>query len=105
MDKQEELVEFKREYYREIDELKRDYKSFKSRISVIANLFIPGIGFFIYGSSYLKGLITCILFVIYNMLFFNKFLPMLDMSVAVIYYIPAVVIWMGSTMMVSYLDD
>lgn len=101
----EELVELKRKFYREIDELKREFKSFKSRISVIANLLIPGIGFFIYGSSYFKGLITFILFVTYNMLFFNKVLPMVDMTIAVIYYLPAVVIWVGSAVMVSNLND
>jgi len=41
----EELRELKRELNKEINGLKREYKSFKRRISTIANLFIPGIGF------------------------------------------------------------
>lgn len=102
----EELLEFKKEIFKEIDELKRDYKSFKKRISTIANMFIPGIGFLLYGSSYLKGIITFVLFTLYNLLYFNKILPHLgEISFKVLYYIPAIIIWFVSIVMVGGLDD
>ena len=101
----QELREVKRELYKEIDELKREYKWFKGRVSTIANLFIPGIGFFIYGSSYLKGLISFILFGGYNLIFFKWILPDLDFAFGIIYYTPAIIIWLVSTVMVANLDD
>lgn len=103
MENEELLRELKGDFYKEIDELKRKHHSFKLRTSVIFNLFIPGIGFVLYGSSYLKGLISFVLFISYNYLFFNKIINNTD--VEFIYYIPAVVIWLVSTIMVSSLDD
>jgi len=102
----EEFHEFKREMLKEIDGLRREYKSFKSRISTISNMFIPGIGFIIYGSSYLKGIITFVLFALYNLLYFYKISPDLgEISIKIIYYIPAIIIWIVSTVMVGGLDD
>lgn len=92
-------------WLRELDELKKAHRSFKKRVSVILNLFIPGIGFFIYGSAHLKGLISFVLFVTYNYLFFEKIAPNTDPGVAAVYYIPAVVIWIVSAAMVASLDD
>ena len=101
-----ELRELKRELLKEIDVLIREHKSFKRRISVIANLFIPGLGFVIYGSSYLKGIITFALFTLYNLLYFYKILPNLgEIFFKILYYIPAIVIWIVSTVMVGGLDD
>jgi len=54
----EELGELKREMLKEFDGLRHEYKSFKRRTGVIANIFIPGIGFILYGSSYLKVLLS-----------------------------------------------
>lgn len=104
MENEEWSMELKREVYKEIDELKREHRAFKKRISVLANLFIPGIGFVVYGSSWLKGIVAFALFVLYNALFFNSILPATDANVAVIYYIPAVVIWIVSTAMVASQD-
>lgn len=103
-----ELEQFKvekRELYKEIEQLKRDHKGFKRRVSIFANIFIPGIGFAVYGSGLLKGLISFVLFTSYNLLFFNKILPNTDLGVAIFYYVPAVVIWIASVIMVSSLDD
>ena len=105
MENEELLRELKKDIYKEIDELKREHYSFKKRISVISNLFIPGIGFVVYGRSYLKGLILFVLFISYNLLYFNKILNNTDASIAIIYYIPAVVIWIVSVAMVASLDD
>jgi hypothetical protein len=96
----------KREFYKEIDELKRKHQSFKKRISVISNLFIPGIGFLIFGDSYLKGVVSFILFFLYNYLYFDKILLLTgEMFFSVLYYTPAIAIWLVSTVMVSGLDD
>jgi len=104
--KNEEIRELKREMLKEIDSLRREYKSLKNRISVIANMLIPGIGFIIYGSSYLKGIITFALFTLYNLLYFYKILPNLgEIFFKILYYIPAIVIWIVSTVMVGGLDD
>ena len=102
----EELRMLKRELYNEITFLKNEQKSFKRRVSTIANLFIPGIGFILYGSSYLKGLILFLLFVSYNYFYFNKLSPLIDETgVVIIYYAPAVIIWSVSTIMVASSDD
>lgn len=85
-----ELRELKMELYKEVGKLVREYKSFKRRICIIANLFIPGIGFILHGRSFLKGAISFILFVSYNFLFFFKILPNTD--IGYIYYIPAIII-------------
>lgn len=98
-------LEEKRKLYIEIDNIKRNQKAFQRRISVIANLFIPGIGFILYGSGILKGLISFILFLSYNLLFFNVILNNTDIGGAVLYYVPAVVIWIVSAIMVSSLDE
>jgi len=100
------LRELKTDFYKEIDELKRKHKSFKRRISVTSNLFIPGIGFLIYGQSFLKGFITIMLFFLYNYLYFSQLLPLLgEITFKVLYYLPAIIIWLVSTVMVSGLDE
>lgn len=104
MENEEWSRELKREIYKEIDELKREHRAFKKRISVLVNLFIPGIGFVVYGSSWLKGFVSFVLFALYNVLFFKYILPITDANVAVIYYIPAVVIWIVSMAMVASQD-
>lgn len=104
VDNEAMLREIKREMYQEIDELKREYLAFKKRISVLANLFIPGIGFVVCGSSWLKGLVSFVLFVLYNVLYFNVILPATDTVIAVIYYVPAVLIWIASAVLVASLD-
>lgn len=101
----QDLREVKREFNKEIDGLKREYKSFKRRVCSIANLFIPGIGFFIYGSSYLTGFISFALFSGYNLIFFKWIFYDTDFTFRVIYYIPAIIIWFISTVMVANLDD
>jgi len=83
----EELRELKREMLKDIDGLRREYKSFKRRICTIANLFIPGIGFILYGSSYLKGFISFIIFITYNLLYFYKIAPNLGEAVFLYYII------------------
>lgn len=99
-----ELQDLKRELLKEIDALGREHESFKKRISLIANIFIPGIGFFIYGKSYLQGIITFVLFEAYNLLYFLKILPGLG-ELKFLYYMPAIVIWFVSLFMVARLDD
>lgn len=91
--------------YQQLEELQRQHRSFKKRISVIINLLIPGIGFFVYGSAYWKGLITLVLFIAYNFLFFNNIVEHTDPGIAVLYYMPAVIIWIASIVMVAILDD
>ena len=97
------INETKKEIYEELDELRRRYLSFKSRISVLANLILPGIGFFIYGKSYIKGLIVIIMFLSYNLLYFLYILNNTDLQV--LYYLPAIVIWIVSTVMVASLEE
>lgn len=104
MENEEWSRELKREIYKEIDELKRQHRAFKKRVSILANLLIPGIGFMVYGNSWLKGLVSFVLFVLYNVLFFNYILPITDAGFAVIYYIPAIAIWFVSTVMVASQD-
>ncbi|MBM7571331.1 hypothetical protein [Aquibacillus albus] len=102
----EELKILKRELNNEITILKSEQKLFKRRVSTIANLLVPGIGFVLYGSSYLKALISFVLFVLYNYLYFNKLSPLIsETSVAILYYTPAVIIWFVSAIMVASLDD
>ena len=48
MEHEEVLKGLKRDFYKEIDELKMKHRSFKKRINIISNLFIPGMGFLIY---------------------------------------------------------
>lgn len=105
MENEETLREIKRELYKEIDILKRKHLSFKKRISIIMNLLIPGFGFFIYGEALFKGVITFILFFAYNYLFFNTIVKLTDISISILFYIPAVIIWLVSTLMVSALGD
>jgi hypothetical protein len=102
----EELHELKREMLKDIDNLKREYKSFKRSVAVIANMFIPGIGFILYGSSYLKGIITFILFALYNLVYFLFISPNVGgSSIQVLCYIPAIAVWYVSIAMVGRLDD
>jgi hypothetical protein len=101
----DELKAFKREINKQVDELKSEQKAFKRRVSIIANLLVPGIGFIIFGSSYLKGLLSFILFSAYNFFFFSQILNNTDLGVGALYYLPALVIWVGSTIMVAGLDD
>lgn len=89
---------------KEIDALGREHKSFKKRISFIANLFIPGIGFFIYGKSYLRGIISFVLFSAYNLLYFLKILPYYG-DFNFLHYMPALVVWFVSVFMVARMDD
>lgn len=106
MENEKLLRELKTAFYKEIDKLERKHKSFKRRISVISNLFIPGIGFLIFGKFYLKGFMFFILFFVYNYLYFNKILHLTgEMFFSVFYYIPAIVIWLVSTLIVAGLDD
>ena len=102
----EELKILKRELYDEITILKSEQKSFKRRVSTIANLIVPGMGFVLYGSSYLKALISFFLFISYNYLYFNKISPQIGgIGTHILYYMPAVIIWFVSTIMVESLDD
>ncbi|WP_096187367.1 hypothetical protein [Evansella halocellulosilytica] len=102
----EELKLFKRELKKEIAILRKEQKSFKRRVSTIANLLIPGVGFVVYGSSYLTGLISFVLFIAYNYFYFNKLTPSIgELAVAIIYYIPALIICIVSTIMVLSLED
>ncbi|QNK55159.1 hypothetical protein [Paenibacillus sp. PAMC21692] len=105
MESEELIKQIKSDLYKEVDDLKRDHLSFKKRISIISNLLIPGVGFLIYGGSYLKGFISFLLFISYNILFFTKIENNVDTSMAVIYYIPAIAIWIVSAAMVAGLDD
>lgn len=102
----EEVKKLKRELSGELEMLKNEQKSFKRRVSAIANVAFPGIGFVLYGSSYLKALITFVLFVSYNYLYFNKLDPLIgDIGIAILFYIPSLLIWFISTLMVYSLDD
>ncbi|PAE30727.1 hypothetical protein D1B32_07390 [Oceanobacillus profundus] len=102
----EEVKMLKRELHKEIIVLKNEQKSFKRRVSTIANIIIPGIGFVFYGSSFLKALIFFLLFFSYNIIYFNNLYPLIGgIGIAIIYYIPAVIIWFVSTIMVASLDD
>lgn len=97
----EEFRELKREILKEMDDLRREYTAFKGRISVIANMFIPGIGFILHDGSYLKGIDVFALFILYNLLYFHRVLPNVGgIAIKIIYYIPAIVIWIVSTAMV-----
>lgn len=102
----EALRELKREISKDIEAIKQEHRSFKRRVSVISNLFIPGIGFIIYGSAYLKGWISLALFILYNLLYFTSISPSLgELSFRILYYIPAIAVWIISTVMVGSLDD
>lgn len=96
----------KRELSREVDALRREQKAFKCRIGVLANIFIPGFGFFIYGSSYVKGVVCFVLYIFYNLFYLFVLLPDLSgILIGLLYYIPAFLLWLISTIMVSELNS
>ncbi|QQE78391.1 hypothetical protein [Alicyclobacillus sp. SO9] len=101
---EEQVSELKKELYAELDELSRKHRSFKLRTSVVTNLLMPGLGFFVYGQSYVKGLISLVIFWGYFWFFVKDIVPNTDAGVAVFYFIPTVVIWIVSAVMVAYLD-
>ncbi|SHH12568.1 hypothetical protein [Clostridium grantii] len=99
------LVTLRREFKAEIEKLERNHLRFKRMICVIFNLIIPGLGFLIFGKDFLKGLISFILFFGFIYLHIKYILPNTDFSIAVIYFIPALIIWIISALVVSNLED
>lgn len=103
---QEELKQAKEELYKEILVLQNDQKSFKRRVSTIANMLVPGIGFIVYGRSVMKALIVFLLFISYNHVYFHYLYPVAGgTGIVILFYLPAVFIWLISTFMVASLDD
>ncbi len=101
----EELRLMKREFNVKLDQLERKQLNFKRRICVLLNLFIPGLGFFIFGTSYIKGTISFILFYSYGVFYRFYIVPSTDIGVAVLYSIPAIVIWIASAACVGGLNE
>ncbi|GGA80475.1 hypothetical protein [Ornithinibacillus halotolerans] len=103
---EESVKALKREMSSELIQLQLEQKAFKRRVSTTANLFVPGIGFILYNGSILKGLITLLLFVLYNFIYFNnEVYSMGDWFLTFVFYVPAIAIWLVSTIMVASLDD
>lgn len=96
----ERMDDLRKELYKGLHILRVEQNDFKKRISVIANLFIPGIGFFIYGKSVLKGIISIVLF-----FFASVYLRFGMYETEFMFYIPAIIIYIVSTAMVASLKD
>ncbi|MFD2629246.1 hypothetical protein [Oceanobacillus kapialis] len=69
----EDYVREKRALLEEIDKLRKVNHAFRIRASIIANIFLPGIGFLIFGKGYITGILTLIVFVTYNFFFLLPF--------------------------------
>lgn len=102
---EEQMREFKRELYKQLDELNNRHRTFKRRVCTAANLLVPGVGFMLYGGAWMKGIMTLLLFAAYNAIFFTWIAPITDLTFRLLYYAPAVLIWLISTAMVAGLDD
>lgn len=100
-----DITDIKRDYIKRIDILEKEHKNFKRRISIIFNLFIPGLGFLIYGEGLLKGLVSFVLFYGYLYFHYKAVVPNTDFSFALFYLFPAVIIWFSSTILLSALSD
>ncbi|ADU32264.1 hypothetical protein [Evansella cellulosilytica] len=103
--REEEIKGLKREMNKEIERVKRAHKSFKKRVSIVANIFIPGLGLIVYGGSVIAALITMVLFYSYICFYLSVIFVPIDAALAVIYFVPAVVIWIVSLIMVVGMDD
>ena len=99
----------------EINDVRNEFRSFKRRLSVIANIIFPGAGFVLYGRSYIKGVIALIAYFAYNYLVFKSIHPfsyVIKHGISVegvlnlmTLYLPALIIKVYSTVMVASLKD
>ncbi len=99
----------------EINEVRNEFRSFKRRLSVIANIIIPGAGFVLYGKLYIKGAIAFIAYFAYNYLVFKSMHPLIKTTGYSIptrgvlnlmtLYLPALIIKLYSTVMVASFKD
>ncbi|MBH1939674.1 hypothetical protein I5677_02050 [Mobilitalea sibirica] len=112
MDKKIELEELQKDYEYYISRLKKEHRVFKKRVSIIINLIVPGFGFFIYGKSYYKGVITFLLFYSYTFFFFNRMFSDIDnifqinyIPPILFYYAPAIIVNLVSTLFVASLKE
>lgn len=105
MDKEEHMQAFRSEMYKQLDELNNRHQAFKRRVCTAVNLLLPGAGFVLHGGAWMKGIVTLLLLVTYNAVFFTWIKPNVDLTLALLYYAPAVFIWLISTIMVGSLDD
>lgn len=94
-----------REYSVKLDQLQRKHLNFKRRVCIFLNIIVPGLGYFMFGAGYGKGIISFVLFYGYSLIYHFYILQLTDMGGAVIYAIPAVVVWMASTIGVGGLED
>lgn len=88
----------------EINQLKKEFRAFKRRLSVIANILIPGAGFLISGKSYLKGVIVFISYYAYIFIFIPPALSGGLLSTLAL-FIPALIINLYSTTLVASFKD
>jgi hypothetical protein len=88
----------------EINQLKKEFRAFKRRLSIIANIIVPGAGFLVSGKSYLKGVITFIAYYVYLFIFF----PPAFLGRSLVLWgllIPALIINLYSTTIVASFKD
>ncbi len=101
----DELRAIKREYNVRLDQIERKHLNFKRRVCLFINLFVPGLGYFIFGAGYLKGLLSLLLFYGYGLFFQHYLVPMTDVGGAVIYSIPLIGVWIASNIGVGGLEE
>lgn len=93
------LTEDNRELYKEIKLLEKEQRKFRRRISAVLNMFVPGLGFFIYNGNIIKAVVTFGIYSSYIYCFARYIYPMTDIQW--FYSIPIGIIWLVSTIMVA----
>jgi len=82
--------QFRREMNMEIMSLQRQLDSFKTRTGVIANLFVPGLGYLVKGKGLIKGIVSFILYallwyyLVFTSFYSNEFLYMIAILVIIV---------------------
>lgn len=89
----------------EINQIKKEFRAFKRRLSIIANIIIPGAGFLVSGKSYLKGVIVFISYYAYLFIIFIPAIFIGDLLTKLTILTPALIINLYSTTLVESFKD
>jgi ABC-type amino acid transport system permease subunit len=94
-----EVKELKREMYKEIEALRRKQQSFMLRVGIVANLFLPGLGFVLLGKGLIKGIVSFVLYFGYWFFTLGILSGLADRLVWFYGGVPLLAILIGSTAM------